>query len=111
MLAMINRDAIVHNMPRPTRWRGRSGRLYALENIGLDSFSLSAEKLSVVTSGSNILWIGSLSEVVQDHLSRARFRLALETADRVFALAAPADEVTRMTLIWDIEGGELAPFY
>lgn len=109
MLAMIERTAMLNDIARPARWSGRSGRSYPLESVRLDSFSLSAETLSIVTSGQHLLWIGSLNEVVHDHLSRARFRLALEAADRVFTLPAPADEVTRMSLMWDIEGGNLVP--
>ena len=41
-----------------------------------------------------------------DPVSRARFRLAMDCADRVFQVEAKADEVERLTIIWDLEAAE-----
>jgi len=44
--------------------------------------------------------------VIHDTASRARFRLALAAADRAFAVDAGEDELSRMTVVWDLEGAE-----
>lgn len=91
---------------QPVSWRGRSGRCYRLRPERLEAFALLAGELYVVARGSLVLWAGSCDDVIQDAQSRARFRLALDCADRVFQVEAGADEVERMTAIWDLEGAE-----
>jgi hypothetical protein len=102
MLALMNYEASA-DAPKTATWRGRSGRFHTVQVAALDHFALSNAELCLVASGSNVLWVGSANEIVSDQSSRARFRLALVCADRVFTLAAPSDEVTRATLIWDLE--------
>ena len=48
----------------------------------------------------------SAADLVADPVSRARFRLAMDCADRVFQVDARADEVERLTIIWDLEAAE-----
>ena len=92
---------------RQATWRGRSGRMYGLIHERLDSFSLAHDGLYMIAKGSIALWAGSAGEVIDDQQSRARFRLALAAADRVFRLADEVpDATTRATLIWDLEGAE-----
>jgi len=90
--------------PRPVNWRGRSGRYYALRPVRLDAFSLHDDELYLVARGSLVLWAGSARDVIGDTQSRARFRLALTCADRVFEVEAGEDDVERMTIAWDLEG-------
>ncbi|HHY50858.1 MAG TPA: hypothetical protein GYA10_14075 [Alphaproteobacteria bacterium] len=90
---------------RPVNWRGRSGRYYALSPERLDDFMLRGNELYLIALGSMVLWAGSSGDVINDAQSRARFRLALATADRVFRVEASEDDVERMTIIWDLEGG------
>ncbi len=52
------------------------------------------------------MWVGSAHDVINDAASRARFRLALEAADRAFAVDADDDDLSRMTMVWDLEGAE-----
>jgi hypothetical protein len=52
------------------------------------------------------MWVGSADDVIHDAQSRSRFRLALETADRAFAVDASEDELSRLTTVWDLEGAE-----
>jgi len=106
MLAMTDTVRPAASTPQASRWRGRSGRFYTLAPQVFDRFALDSGKLYLVAKGSLVLWVGTLDDVVHDQVSRARFRLATDCADRVFALAAPADAVTRMTLVWDLEGSE-----
>ena len=87
-------------------WRGRSGALHPFVAEPLDSFGLDPSVLHVIAGGPLVLWVGSATDIVADASSRARFRLAMSCADRVFAVAAPTDEVARATMIWDLEGAE-----
>lgn len=92
-------------LPRQVNWRGRSGRFYALEPERLDTFVLT-NGLYMLARGTLPLWVGSADDVIHDAASRARFRLALAAADRAFAVEADADEIGRMTVVWDLEGAE-----
>lgn len=89
---------------RPVNWRGRSGRFYALNPERLDDFCLRNDDVYLVARGSLVLWAGSSRDVIDDAQSRARFRLALTCADRVFHVETADDDVERMTLVWDLEG-------
>ena len=91
---------------RSVNWRGRSGRCYALTPLRLADFSLSDGELYLLALGNHVLWAGSAHDVVSDTTSRARFRLALDCADRAFWVGAGSDEVQRLTTIWDLEGAE-----
>lgn len=92
--------------PRQINWRGRSGRFYALTPERFDSFALSTDGLYLLARGAIPMWVGSAYDVIHDAQSRARFRLALEAADRAFTVDAGVDELTRMTIVWDLEGAE-----
>lgn len=91
---------------RYVNWRGRSGRFYPLVPLRLESFNLREGELYLVALGSHVLWAGSAHDVVHDSASRARFRLALDCADRAFLVGSSPDEVERLTTIWDLEGAE-----
>ncbi len=84
-------------------WTGRSGLAHRLLPLHLGRFMLDAG-LTVLARGSNVLWVGSMTEVVEDAGSRARFRLALASADRAFALDRAVDASERGWLIFDLEG-------
>jgi hypothetical protein len=91
---------------RQVNWRGRSGRFYALTPERLDAFGLATDGLYLLALGGNVLWVGSARDVIDDAQSRSRFRLALDCADRAFAVDVSADDITRMTMVWDLEGAE-----
>ena len=88
-------------------WQGRSGRLYGLESENLADFAMDETGLFLLAKGRNVLWVGATEDLVADPLSRARFRLAMSCADRVFRLAAQPGE--RLTTIYDLEGAAPAP--
>jgi len=92
--------------PRQVNWRGRSGRFYALTPERLDSFVLATTGLYMRARGTLPLWVGTAHDVIHDAASRARFRLALAAADRAFAVDTEEDELSRMTVVWDLEGAE-----
>ncbi len=97
------------SLSRAVNWHGRSGRSYWLISESLDKFSLAERELYVIAKGHLVLWVGSLTELVVDPMSRTRFRLAIDCADRAFRLATPGDDVERLTTIWDLEGAEPEP--
>lgn len=104
MVPVLDKRLTQPPFARPVNWRGRSGRFYALTPEPLDGFSLEGNELYLVARGSMVLWAGSSADVIGDAQSRARFRLALTCADRVFHVEAGEDDVERMTVVWDLEG-------
>ena len=100
----VEKRLVQHAFARPVNWRGRSGRLYTLSPERLDDFALRNNDLFLVARGQLPLWAGSADDVIHDAQSRARFRLALDCADRVFHVDAGGDEIERMTVVWDLEG-------
>jgi hypothetical protein len=104
MLPVLDKRLSQPSFSRPVNWRGRSGRFYALSPERLDDFSLKDDELYLIARGSFVLWAGSSTDVISDPQSRSRFRLALATADRVFHVDSGADDVERMTIVWDLEG-------
>lgn len=91
-----------------TPWRGRSGELYDLEPENLDRLSFRDGVLYLLAKGSLVLWVGTAHDLVVDHSSRNRFRLAQDCADRVFSVVGRGGDVERLTAIWDLEGAEPA---
>jgi hypothetical protein len=109
MVAKLDQMRGAAAFQRTVSWRGRSGRAYPLTMHRLDDFLLAPGTLYVVANGAMVLWVGTDADVINDQQSRARFRLALDCADRAFSLACPADEVEKMTLIWDLEAADPEP--
>ena len=70
----------------------------------LDHFAMSDVELYVLAKGSHVLWVGSTGELVGDPMSRSRFRLAFDCADRVFRVLSPGAAAERLSTIWDLEG-------
>jgi hypothetical protein len=93
---------------RRARWRGRSGRSYLMAGENLERFAMSDGALYLIAKGSLVLWVGSTGDLVADPMSRTRFRLALDCADRVFRVEEPEGEDARMATVWDLEGAEPA---
>lgn len=93
-----------HSFANVCNWRGASGQLYALIPGAIESFALNGSDLYLLAEGALVRWVGSAHDVIGDAASRTRLRLALEHSDAVFHLAAPNNEVARMSLAWDLEG-------
>ncbi len=92
---------------RSSSWHGRSGDVYALEVIPLDLLELDMEHLVVLAEDGLVVWVGSARDVIENHLSRERLRLAMRRGAKAFRTEAPADELARLTLAWDLEGATL----
>ena len=97
---------LMHGFNRQSSWQGRSGRAYGLVSENLEHFAMGDADLYVIAKGGHVLWVGSTSELVGDPMSRSRFRLALDCADRVFRLLSPGAAAERLSTIWDLEGAE-----
>jgi hypothetical protein len=106
MMILAERRFLAQAPVRQVNWRGRSGRFYALIQERLDTFALTTDGLYLLARGTVPVWVGSADDVINDAQSRSRFRLALEAADRAFLVDAEADELSRMTVVWDLEGAE-----
>ncbi len=91
---------------RVVDWTGRSGRAYSLVGESLEGFAMTENDLYLIAKGGNALWVGSTHDLVGDPLSRSRFRLALDCANRVFRLLTPGADSERLSTIWDLEGAE-----
>ena len=106
MASLADRRTGASPLPRQVNWRGRSGRFYALTPEKLETFALATDSLYLLARGTIPMWVGSAHDVIHDPQSRSRFRLALATADRAFAVETDGNELTRMTVVWDLEGAE-----
>jgi hypothetical protein len=91
---------------RAERWQGRSGKSYELVSEDMDRFALADDALHLIAKGRLVLWVGSQADLVADPASRARFRLALTCADRVYRLDDHTAEGERLALVFDLEGAE-----
>jgi hypothetical protein len=89
---------------RATHWQGRSGRVYDLLSENLEHFSVAGEDLFLVAKGGHALWVGSSEDLVSDPMSRTRFRLALDCADRAFRVRSSGAPNERLSTVWDLEG-------
>ncbi|MEO8757046.1 MAG: hypothetical protein ABI398_04750 [Devosia sp.] len=106
MASFAERRITALPLTRQVNWRGRSGRFYALAPERLETFALATDGLYLLARGTLPMWVGSAHDVIHDPASRSRFRLALETADRAFLVATEGDDLSRMTVVWDLEGAE-----
>lgn len=106
MVPTLDRTLLQNATAHPVNWRGRSGRFYALEPLRFDDFSFKADQLYLIALGHHVMWAGGAADLVEDPVSRARFRLAMDCADRVFHVETSADAIERLTVVWDLEGAE-----
>lgn len=106
MAGSVDGNVLVHGFGRVTTWQGRSGQAYALLSENLEHFAMGDADLFVLAKGNHVLWVGATGELITDPMSRTRFRLALDCADRVFRVSSPGILAERLTTIWDLEGAE-----
>jgi hypothetical protein len=105
MTGIVDSNVLVHGFGRLGIWQGRSGRAYDMVSENLQHFSMTEAQLFMLAKGSHVLWVGSSEELVADPMSRTRFRLALDCADRVFRVLS-VNLGERLSTIWDLEGAE-----
>ncbi|MDB5612408.1 MAG: hypothetical protein JWQ22_61 [Devosia sp.] len=105
MTGIVESNVLVHGFGRHSNWQGRSGQTYDLLSENLERFGMSDTHLFLLANGSHVMWVGSSAELVADPMSRTRFRLALDCADRVFRVLS-VGTAERLSTIWDLEGAE-----
>ena len=94
---------------RAINWRGHSGHNYSLSEESLENFYLEGDDLYVLASGENACWVGTANDIIENAVSRARFRNALKASSSVFRLNSGAlDDLKRITTAWDLENGHIA---
>lgn len=89
-------------------WCGQSGRAYMLFREKIENFVLNGKNLYVIVQGDDTLWVGTAGDIIDDYASRASFRAALKVASSVLRLGEKTNDVQRMKIKWDLEGGYLA---
>ena len=105
-MASTQSRIVTHDFGRGASWQGRSGRTYGLVGENLEHFVMIESALYVIAKGKSVLWVGSTNELVEDPMSRTRFRLALDCADRAFRVLSDNAVTERLSTIWDLEGAE-----
>jgi hypothetical protein len=90
---------------RTIEWRGRSGHDYVLDVESTAGFNMADFTLYLIVDAEGLAWTGSLTDIIGDAQSRARFRAALRRATAVYSLPVD-DALEALTAAWDIEGGE-----
>lgn len=90
----------------PMIWRGRSGRCYTLMPEGRENFVLEDSEIYLIADGDDVRWVGTAGDLIDDQASRQRFRRAVASTAAVFRMPSPSDDLTRMTIAWDLEAGE-----
>jgi len=104
-----HRSAMYPVPAEETLWRGRSGRIYALRAERAESFALLPDSVYLLAKGPAVTWVGTRDDIEDDAASRSRFRLALNLAGSAFRLPTSGGPLERMTIVWDLEGGERVP--
>ena len=105
---MDSRDTAPYSraQSRPMVWRGRSGRCYTLVPEREENFVLASGDLYLIAHDDDVRWVGTAGDLIDDHTSRQRFRSAVAGASAIFRMPSPRDDLTRMTIAWDLEAGE-----
>lgn len=99
------RTCIANHNIAPVSWRGGSGRAYDATPESLEAFRFDATSIYILVNRNAPGWVGSARDLIEDQSSRARFKLAMRTASDVLRLSGPSDDVERMVLKFDLEGG------
>lgn len=82
---------------------GRSGQRYRLSPAHGEA--MGPDRVYVLVDRGLVRWVGQARDIIEDQASRARFRALGADGAQMFWLAAPADPLKCMTLMWDLEGG------
>ncbi len=88
-------------------WQGYSGRNYPLSKEHLEDFVLLEQNIYIIVAKELACWVGTADDLVNNEVSRSRFREAIKIADCVFCFKDNSDEMSKLSIVWDIEGGIL----
>lgn len=104
-MSVLARTRIVDHFKTPASWRGESGRAYDAVPESLEAFRFDDSSIYILVNHNAPGWVGSARDLIEDQSSRARFKLAMRSASDVLRLNGPSDDVERMVLKFDLEGG------
>ncbi len=93
------------NRMRSASWLGGSGRAYDAVPESLEAFRFDDSSIYILVNRNAPGWVGSARDLIEDQVSRARFKLAMQSASNVLRLQGPSDDVERMVLKFDLESG------
>lgn len=85
-------------------WTGRSGRRYLVSRVEGAQTALVPARLYLLSAAGVIRWVGTAGDLIADQFSRTRFRQLTASGAELLSMAAPEDDLGRMTLAWDLEG-------
>ncbi|MCB1517329.1 MAG: hypothetical protein KDJ19_06915 [Hyphomicrobiaceae bacterium] len=88
------------------QWKAASGKLVATRMERVEQFDLRDNRIYILSEAGHALWAGTVTELIEDHTSRTRFRDALRRASDVHSVSSPQDPTECMCLIYDLEAGE-----
>ncbi|MCB9992308.1 MAG: hypothetical protein H6873_01490 [Hyphomicrobiaceae bacterium] len=88
------------------QWKAASGKLFATRMEMVDQFDLRDSRIYILSEAGHALWAGTVTDLIDDHASRNRFRAALRQATAVHSVPSPQDATERMCMIYDLEAGE-----
>lgn len=97
-------DEIGHGEAATLLWTGRSGRRYQMTEVGEAGATMAPARLYALEEDGVIGWAGTAEDLIGDYISREKFRRLSALGARLFSLAAPADPLAAMTLVWDLVG-------
>ncbi len=101
-------DHLSLGQPPPIYWLGGAGSRYLSTQLMVDDFVLADGSIYILLKCESALWVGTARDLIDDQVSRSRFRSAIAHASDVLQLPAPDNELERMWLIADLQAGHLA---
>ena len=76
------------------QWKAASGKLVATRMERVEQFDLRDNRIYILSEAGHALWAGTVTELIEDHTSRTRFRDALRRASVVSPRAAREGDTT-----------------
>lgn len=107
-MSVQNHQHMSLSQPEPIYWLGGSDTRYPGTRLALDHFVLADNSIYLLAGRERALWVGGARELIDDAVSRSRFRSAILMASIALQLPAPRNDLERMWLIADLETGHLA---
>ncbi len=86
-------------------WQGGSGNTYLVKPVSVEHFILSDSHIYLLVNAGRAIWVGTARNLIDDQISRSRFRRAIAKATSAFEFAMPCDEHQRLLLLADLETG------
>lgn len=86
-------------------WRTGTGQQIEIHPENLAEYTLQDGRLYVLVCAGQALWVGSAVDLIEDQVSRERFKYAVKSANAVFSIASPLDDTEKLCLMHDVLAG------